>query len=107
MKLTKIKINANDIFDYVVRNTNYDPIERCIDPTRYEIFDVSIYDHKAKVFYDQSDQYKNFCSQVSKLRSNTKEMMTSEIISICKELEEIAPTEVNLTEPISHDKQES
>ena len=103
----RIKINYHDIFDYVVRNTNYDPMERIIDPKRYEIFDVSIYDHQLKVFYDQSNQYKHFCSQVSKLRQNTKEMQISEILSICKELEEIAPTEINLTEPISHDKPES
>lgn len=102
MKLTKIDINANDIFDFVVKNTNYDPIERNIDPTRYEVFDVSIYDHETKVFYDQSDQYKNFCSQVSQLRNNSDKMMRSEIVSICKELEEIAPTGVNLIVPISY-----
>lgn len=102
-----IKINSNDIFDYVVKNTQYDPIEKIIDPTRYEIFDVSIYDHQNKCFYGQSEEYKTFCSQVSQLRKNTNEMMISEIISICRELEEIAPKEINLTEPISYDKPES
>ena len=57
----KIKIKSEDIFDYVVGNSNYDAIEKDLDPRRFEIFDVSIYDHKAKVFYDQSKEYKNYC----------------------------------------------
>ena len=31
-----IKIQYEDIFDYVVGNTSYDPIERHVDPERYE-----------------------------------------------------------------------
>ena len=36
----KIKINKYDIFDYAVGQTTFDPIEKCIDPMRYEVFDT-------------------------------------------------------------------
>ena len=96
MNSHKIKISVNDIFDYVVGNSNYDPIERCIDPTRFEVFDVAIYDNKNKQSLDQDDKFKYFFSEVSKLRSISKEMDPREIQSICNELEQIAPTEINL-----------
>jgi hypothetical protein len=91
-----IKISASDIFDYVVGNSNYDPIERCIDPTRFEVFDVTICDNQTKQSIEQNDEFKFFCSEVSKLRSIAKEMDPREIQSICNELEEIAPTKINL-----------
>jgi hypothetical protein len=96
MNSHKIKISVNDIFDYVVGNSNYDPIERCIDPTCFEVFDVAIYDNKNKQSLDQDEKFKFFCSEVSKLRSISKEMDPREIQSICNELEQIAPTEINL-----------
>lgn len=96
----KIKINKTDIFNYVVGNSNYDPIEKIIDPLLYEVFDVSILDIKKKEFFGQNDKYKNFCSQVSRLRKNAPNMNRSEVMKICTELEEIAPTEINLSEPL-------
>ena len=96
MNLYNIKISSNDIFDYVVSNTNYDPIERCIDPTRFEVLDEFIYDHKNKCVLDQDAKFKYFCTQVSKLRSISKEMDTREIQVICNELEEVAPKQINL-----------
>ena len=96
----QIKINQSDIFDYVVGNSVYDPIEKIIDPTWYEVFDVSIYNRKKKEFYDQSLEYKNFCNQISQLRRNAANMDRAEIIRICVELEETAPVEINLTEAV-------
>jgi hypothetical protein len=98
----QIKINQSDIFDYVVGNSVYDPIEKIIDPTLYELFDVSIYNRKTKEFHDQSSEYKNFCKQVSQLRSNAANMNRAEVIRICVELEEIAPVEINLTEVVTY-----
>jgi hypothetical protein len=92
----KIKISANDIFDYVVGNSNYDPIERCIDPTRFEVFDTAIYDNQNRLNLEQDEKFLFFASEVSKLRSISKEMDPREIQSICNELEEVAPTEINL-----------
>ena len=92
----KIKISVNDIFDYVVGNSNYNPIERCIDPTRFEVFDFGIYDNQNKKTIEQDDKFKFFCSEVSKLRSIAKEMDQKEIQSICGELESIAPIEINI-----------
>ena len=92
----KIKISTNDIFDYVVGNSNYDPIERCIDPTRFEVFDVAIYDNQNKLSLEQDEKFLFFSSEVSKLRSIAKEMDPREIQSLCNELAEVAPTEINL-----------
>jgi len=92
----KIKISANDIFDYVVGSSNYDPIERCIDPTRFEVFDVTIYDNQNKLSLKQDEKFLFFSSEVSKLRSIAKEMDPREIQSLCNELAEVAPTEINL-----------
>ena len=38
----RIKIERADIFNYVVGNTNYDPIERQIDPEKYEVYEHDI-----------------------------------------------------------------
>ena len=92
----KLNINQNDIFDYVVGNSNYDPIEKSIDPVRYEIFDESIYDNFLKVSIPQKEDYKNFCSQVSKLRRESSKMSRAEVISICEELFEIKPEEISI-----------
>lgn len=96
MNQTKIKININDIFEYVVGNTSYDPIEKHIDPTRFEIFDTCIYDNQLKISIEQDDKYKYFCSEVTKLRAISKEMDPREIKLLCDELSEVAPTEINL-----------
>lgn len=96
MKSYKIKICINDIFDYVVGNSNYDPIERCIDPTRFEVFDAFIYDNENKKSIEQDDKFKFFSSEVSKLRFIAKDMERREIHSICDELQSIAPTEINI-----------
>jgi len=99
----QIKIDQNDIFDYVVGNSNYDPIEKCIDPLLFEVFDTSIYDRKRKEFLIQNEEYKSFCSQVSNLRRNASTMNRSEVIKICAELAEIAPSQVNLVDILTYE----
>lgn len=92
----KIKISVNAIFDYVIGNSNYNPIERCIDPTRFEVLDFDIYDNQNEKTLEQNDKFKFFCAKVIELRFIAKEMDLREIQSICNELAEIAPTEINL-----------
>ena len=92
----KIKISVNAIFDYVIGNSNYNPIERCIDPTRFEVLDFDIYDNQNEKTLEQNDKFKFFCAKVFELRFLAKEMDLREIQSICNELAEIAPTEINL-----------
>lgn len=94
----QIKVRMADIFDYVVKNSSYDAIEKLIDPNRYEVFDTSIYDHKNKRFLMQSPEYEKYCQEVSKLRKASKGMSTKEIESICLEIEEIAPTSIFLSD---------
>mgnify|MGYP003120844891 CR=1 FL=1 len=87
----KVKISKYDIFDYA-----FDPIEKCIDPMRYEVFDTFIYDTKEKKNIDQSEDFCRFSKQVSKLRSNARKMQPSEIDLLCEELEEIAPKSISI-----------
>ena len=92
----KIKVKKEDIFNYVVGNSSYDPIEKIIDPTRYEVFDCGIYDHIEKVMIEQEEDYNYFAFQVSHLRKSASKMQRKEIDQICLELEEIAPTDIIL-----------
>ena len=57
MEKTKIKVNRYDIFDYVVGNSTFDPIEKCIDPLRYEVFDTFIFDSKERCNIDQDEEF--------------------------------------------------
>jgi len=91
-----IKVNSNDIFNFVVGNSVFDPIEKCIDPTRYEVFDSFVYDNNTQEKIVQSHQYQKFCWEVTKLKQLTEKMERREIESVCEEIAEIAPTYVLL-----------
>ena len=43
-----IKINAKDIFDYIIGETGFDPLEKQIDPTRFSISEKGIFDKISK-----------------------------------------------------------
>ncbi len=96
MKKVNIKVNSNDIFNFVVGNSVFDPIERCIDPTRYEVFDGFVYDNKTKESITQSHEYQKFCWEVMKLKQLSRKMERREIESVCQEISDIAPTYVLL-----------
>ena len=95
-EIKNIKVSTEDIFDYVVGISNYDPIEICIDCKSYEVFDEFIYNNKTKETIEQEDNFLIFSKQVSLLRSKSKDMSGSEILRICEELEEISPKYVKL-----------
>jgi hypothetical protein len=97
MQKVKIKVSRYDIFDYVVGNSTFDPIEKCIDPIRYEVFDTFIFDSKDKKNIEQDKEFCEFEWEVSKLRNRARKMDKLEIDRICEELEEIAPTFLNLS----------
>jgi|TARA_R110000824_G_scaffold13784_3_gene59427 hypothetical protein len=96
MEKVNIKVNRHDIFNYVVGNSVFDPIEKCIDPTQYEVLDAFIYDSKNKTQKMQSAEYQRFCWEVGKLKQFSENMKKPEIERVCEELEEIAPTYVLL-----------
>ena len=54
----RIKVKKEDIFLYVVGNSLFDPIERCIGFDRYEAFDTFIYDNETDRKYNQ-ETFKN------------------------------------------------
>ena len=96
MQEQKILINKFDIFNYVVGNSRYDPIEKCIDPHRYEVYDYFIYDNQERKRYNQKQDYVIFCNEVTKLKKNVPDMGQREIESLCEELAEIAPKKIEL-----------
>lgn len=96
MKEYSIKISSTNIFNYVVGNSSYDPIERCIDPTRFNVSGTEIYDNSSKQSYPQDERFYFFYSEVKKLRSVAKEMDIKEIQSICDELEQVAPVKITI-----------
>ena len=108
-KKQKIQINRNDIFNYVVGKTHFDPIEHCIDPTQYEVHEEFIHDSKEGKIMEQEDDFIYFNKEVGKLRNviqdkqTRKKISRAEIIRICKELEEIAPQTVKLPVPEVND----
>ena len=97
MQKVKIKVSRYDIFDYVTSRSTFDPIEKCIDPIRYEVFDTFIYDSKEKKNITQDDKFCKFEWEVTKLRNCARHMMPDEIDRICEELEEIAPDSLDLS----------
>lgn len=90
-EINHIQVNQNDIFNFVIGKDGYDPIEKCIDCSVYEVFDEFIYNNKTKETIDQEEDYTIFSKQVSNLKSKAKNMQYEEILRICEELEEIAP----------------
>jgi len=96
VEIKNISVDRNDIFHYVVGTSFYDPIEKCIDSTFYEVFDEFVYNNQTKEVIQQEEDYKNFCKQVSLLKTKAKEMKYEEIIRLCEELEEIAPKIIKL-----------
>jgi hypothetical protein len=95
-EINHIQVNQLDIFNFVVGKDGYDPIEKCIDSSVYEVFDEFIYNNKTKESLTQEEDYVNFCKQVSILKYKSKNMQYEEILRICEELEEIAPKYVKL-----------
>ena len=94
--IINIKIDIDDIFEYVIGNSQFCPIEKKIDAERYAAYDPFIYDSFEKEMIDQEEDYQNFATQLSKLRSNASRMRRDEIHRICVELEEISPKTIKL-----------
>lgn len=95
-EIKNISVNKDDIFNYVVGNSSYDPIEKCIDCKSYEVFDEFIYNNVTKETIEQDEDFVVFSRQVSLLRVKAQNMSGDEIARICEELEEIAPKTIKL-----------
>lgn len=93
----KINIKKEDILKYVTRKSNYDAIEKIIDPAKYEVFDCGIYNFENCEMVAQSEEYEKYCIWVSGLRRNAKDMTAWEINRLCDEIAEIAPKEIKLS----------
>ena len=96
MSKVNIEVDPNYIFSYVVGNSLFEPIEKCIDSTRYEVYDAFIYDLKTQNYLDQGEEYQNFYWEVVRLKGLAREMSSREIKSLCEEIAEIAPKYVEI-----------
>jgi hypothetical protein len=94
--ILNIEVDADDIFEYVIGNSCYCPIETQIDCERYATYDPFIYDSFNKEMIHQDDPYVSFCTQVSLLKARAPKMSGDEIHRICVELEEISPKTIKL-----------
>ncbi len=97
-EVINISVNKSDIFNYVVGNASYDPIEKCIDPTLYETYSDFILrnDGDQKEYIYQDKDYEYFYKEMTKLKKLSKDMSKGEIIRICEELQEVAPKIISL-----------
>ena len=91
-----INVSRHDIFDYVVSNSVYDPVEKCIDATIYETYIDHIFNIRDQEYVDQDRDYIYFYKELFKLKAKASDMHTSEILRLCEEIEEIAPKTVKL-----------
>jgi hypothetical protein len=97
-EIVNILLKKSDIFNYVVGNSSYDPIERCIDPTLYETYSNFILRHDGdqQEYLYQDVEYEYFFKEMTKLKKTAPKMESPEILRICEELEGIAPKTINL-----------
>ena len=97
-EIINIIVNRSDIFNYVVGNASYDPIEKCIDPTLYETYSDFILrnDGDQREYLYQDKTYEYFYKEMTKLKKMSSKMSKSEITRICEELEEVAPKTISL-----------
>ena len=97
-EIINISVNKSDIFNYVVGNASYDPIEKCIDPTLYETYSDFILHHDGdqQEYIYQNKDYEYFYKEMTKLKKLSFKMSENEILRICEELQEVAPKTISL-----------
>ena len=100
----QIKVDKKDILNFVIGEDNYHPLERSLDRLkgkdhRYETFETFIYDSRYKTKQTQSADYVFFYKEASRLRLLIQEgakVVGSELLNLCEELVDIAPSSVEL-----------
>jgi hypothetical protein len=96
LEIKNINVSRHDIYDYVLGSSDYDPVEKCIDPTLYETYSDFILKIDDQEYLYQDEDYIYFYKEMFKLKRKAVNMRTSEILRLCEEIEEIAPSIVKL-----------
>ena len=91
-----VDLSSEDIFQYVVGDTTFHPLETKVDPTVHEIMPEFIYNHKSKKQLTQNEDYVKFCGFLEGLKQNAPKMHRREIKSICEELVDFSPLTLKL-----------
>jgi hypothetical protein len=100
----EIKVDKKNILNFVIGEDHDHPLERSLDSIdgkdhRYETFETFIYDSRSKQKQTQNDDYVFFYKEVVGLRTLVQDeakISGGEILRMCEELAEIAPTSVEL-----------
>jgi hypothetical protein len=90
-EIKNIEVNRSDIFKWVVSQSCFDPVEKCIDTTIYETFGDHIRNSKTNEYIEQKEDYIKFYEEMFQLKNLAPGMTGGEIQRLCEELEEIAP----------------
>ena len=93
----KIRIKYQDIVNYVLGSCGYHPLELIIDPVKYEIENDFIRDKKTSIIYHQEDDYSKFMKKILILKASAKDFDALQIQGFCREIEQFAPLEINLS----------
>lgn len=96
LEIKNINVSRHDIYDYVLGISDYDPVEKCIDPTLYETYSDFILKIDDQEYLYQDEDYIYFYKEMFKLKRKSINMKTSEILRLCEEIEEISPSVVKL-----------
>lgn len=85
-----------DIFDYVTRKTDVDPIEKALGKNRFEVFDTCIIDTETKDIIPQSLEFVKFSSNVGLLRTRLSEFGEKYLSDRINELCDLDPIRIKL-----------
>ena len=88
------KVLIEDVFRYVVGTTSFGPLEKQIDPTIFEVYLKDIYNNNTKEMVRQSQDFIVFQKELAVLKSKASDMSSQEILSVCEEIAEIAPSTI-------------
>tara|TARA_R110001632_G_scaffold224408_3_gene356787 strand:- start:964 stop:1251 length:288 start_codon:yes stop_codon:yes gene_type:complete len=91
-----ITVKKEDVLNFIVGTSGFDPIEKCIDPKRYEVYDSFIYDLKAGKAIPQNESFCDFSSRVNDLRQCNKKAPLPDAQHFADKLHKIAPKEITL-----------
>ena len=96
MNSQSINITFKDVFDYVINNTSYNPIEKYLDPTLFETCADCIKNKKTAEIINQDSGYEFFLIKLEQLKSIAKEINLKDLQSSCEEIKELSPKTILL-----------
>lgn len=91
-----INIDIDSIFKYVTKASQTCPIEKHLDVDRYDVYDEFIYDKLDGDYIFQDEGFRNFSSEVQRMREFGVEGDEKAFLHSCSALLKIAPKTIKL-----------